>query len=363
MTRRILVADDSSTIQKVIKIAFSQYEIELVEAASYFEALNLLREAKPGPEALILDASLPGVKGPQDFQKLRSRANQAPVLLLAGSYESIDEGAFQGYGFKHFLKKPFDSSEIVRVVNQLLTADVGGRGLLERSPSPGAAPDVRRTGMDGPAVDSVTSQPDSSLPAPPPADFDREELPSATKAVPDQSPLPPPPTVPSIDEYAFRDSGGKVTQVPAPPLTEEGRRGRKAFDGEGDGPVEGTPAGGKPAFGDPAADRGFDQSTFAVWPEPEPAMGTHFPNPVPPPTVEGVGGGGRRPADLAQDGLPTREALAEALQPMLDERLPVLVREAVEAYCHRHFKSLAREMIAQELRRLADEKARHLVDQ
>jgi hypothetical protein len=46
----------------------------------------------------------------------------------------------------------------------------------------------------------------------------------------------------------------------------------------------------------------------------------------------------------------------------LTRDLPELVRRVVEDYCDRHFKSLAREFIASELRRLADEKARHLVD-
>ena len=43
-------------------------------------------------------------------------------------------------------------------------------------------------------------------------------------------------------------------------------------------------------------------------------------------------------------------------------QLPTWVRQAVEDYCERHFKSLAREVLTSELRRLADEKARHLVD-
>ena len=39
-----------------------------------------------------------------------------------------------------------------------------------------------------------------------------------------------------------------------------------------------------------------------------------------------------------------------------------LVREAVEEYCNRHFAELARSIITTELRRLADDRARHLVD-
>ena len=46
----------------------------------------------------------------------------------------------------------------------------------------------------------------------------------------------------------------------------------------------------------------------------------------------------------------------------LTRDLPELVRKIVQDYCERHFRSLAREFIASELRRLADEKARHIVD-
>jgi hypothetical protein len=44
------------------------------------------------------------------------------------------------------------------------------------------------------------------------------------------------------------------------------------------------------------------------------------------------------------------------------EHLPQLVRESVESYCAIHFPKIAREIVTNELRRLADEKARHLID-
>ena len=101
MDRRILVADDSSTIQKVIKIAFSKYPVEIVEAGSYIEALSAV--GKQAPDMLIIDASLPGAHGPDDFAKLKSSSQDAPLLLLVGTYEKVDEDSFKAVGLEEFL--------------------------------------------------------------------------------------------------------------------------------------------------------------------------------------------------------------------------------------------------------------------
>jgi hypothetical protein len=56
------------------------------------------------------------------------------------------------------------------------------------------------------------------------------------------------------------------------------------------------------------------------------------------------------------------EKIAKMVEESVDDQLPPLVRKAIEDYCERHFNTLAREVITNELRRLAEEKARHLVD-
>jgi hypothetical protein len=55
--------------------------------------------------------------------------------------------------------------------------------------------------------------------------------------------------------------------------------------------------------------------------------------------------------------------VSAALANMVREELPVLVDRAVERYCAEHFRDVAREVLTNEIRRLAEEKARYLVDQ
>jgi hypothetical protein len=128
---------------------------------------------------------------------------------------------------------------------------------------------------------------------------------------------------PRLDLRGLEDGAGEVPPLEPPPLaTDERRKGRRAF----------TPAPSPFALEDDSGTKGFKPSL----PDEE-----------------------RQHSNSLSV---TPETLTEELVKRLEAQLPALVREAVEAYCERHFKSLAREVIAAELRRLADDKARHLVD-
>lgn len=53
---------------------------------------------------------------------------------------------------------------------------------------------------------------------------------------------------------------------------------------------------------------------------------------------------------------------AEELQKLLANQLPHMIQKEVSKYCEEHFDELARSVVETELRRLAMERARHLVD-
>ncbi len=51
--------------------------------------------------------------------------------------------------------------------------------------------------------------------------------------------------------------------------------------------------------------------------------------------------------------------MSAAVEELIKESLPNLVDRAVQRYCVENFKGVAREVLTNELRRLADEKARY----
>lgn len=56
------------------------------------------------------------------------------------------------------------------------------------------------------------------------------------------------------------------------------------------------------------------------------------------------------------------EQAKQQFEQFLQDDAPVIVRKIVEDYCQNHFTPLAREVITTELRRLAEERTRLLVE-
>jgi len=355
MGRLILVADDSATIQKVIKIAFSRYPIEIIEASSFIGALAAT--AQSHPEALIIDASLAGAKGPEDFVKLRQEAGQVPVLLLIGTYETVDEAAFRQAGFTQVLKKPFDSGDIIAKMEALLggsfstVAAQAPQPLAPNSRPPQAfgasLPDFlppRSTVGDRSQHAAVVHSgglPGLAALADLGADFSDEDDSIAALSTLNSSAAGPSASV--IRPLPGGASGRPPPPlIPPPPSTNEAQRGRRAFAGPGQG-SKSSPANAGVAAGTVPPlplSLNLDDDDFSH------AAIIHGPT---------TGKKSMSDHALADGG-------AGASAALLTGELPHLVRQAVEDYCERHFKSLAREIIAAELRRLADDKARHLVD-
>jgi CheY-like chemotaxis protein len=110
--KKILVADDSLTIQKVIRLALSGdgYEIQTVsDGKEALEQASLFR-----PDVCIIDVSLPKY----DAYQIREKFIQAPdlknipVILMSSAFEKVDETRMNSLGFSGHLVKPFDPSHL-----------------------------------------------------------------------------------------------------------------------------------------------------------------------------------------------------------------------------------------------------------
>jgi CheY-like chemotaxis protein len=129
MSRRILLADDSVTIQKVIELTFMDEDFEVSAVSNGDEAVRLLPELRP--ELVIADVHMPGANGYEVCRRSKALDPHVPVLLLVGTFEPFDEGQSRSAGSDAFLKKPFDSQELLQLV----------QGLLDKAgPEPAAAP-------------------------------------------------------------------------------------------------------------------------------------------------------------------------------------------------------------------------------
>jgi CheY-like chemotaxis protein len=261
----VLVADDSETIQKVVKIALARQPLKVDVAASWDEAKARIL---PGVGVILLDANLPGING--DIAKIKEALKQAdsvPVVVMQGSHDrTLSDADLSAAGVQRTLQKPFDSAELIRLVTALT-------GAFDIAPAPAPAP-------------ALSLDPEIGL------DLQLDGLP----------PLPP-------------------------DLLDPSRKGKKAFEIA----EETRPFGTSGAIPPPVA------SSFSPPPPPPPAS-----------SVKSASAPGPMPVNLPP--LPVDAVTTQA------------IREAVMEYCQKHFKEVAVEVISAELRRLAEERARHLVD-
>ena len=123
MTRTILLADDSVTIQKVIELTFMDEDYEVVAVGNGDDALEKLDEMTP--DFVIADVHMPGASGYDVAKHSKSLRPEVPVLLLVSTFEPFDEEAAEKSGCDAFLKKPFDSQELQRLVEDLSSEAAG----------------------------------------------------------------------------------------------------------------------------------------------------------------------------------------------------------------------------------------------
>jgi len=131
MTARLLLAEDSLTIQRVFELTLRQSGISLTVVDNGEDAIRLAREISP--DIVVADVSLPGKNGFEVAEELRSGEAGArfPVLILTGTLAPFDEERFRKCGADGVLFKPFESRELIEKVDYLL------RSREEPSPAPG----------------------------------------------------------------------------------------------------------------------------------------------------------------------------------------------------------------------------------
>jgi len=111
---RVLVVDDNKVIRQLIRVNLELEGFEVVTAADGVECLDLVHEVCP--DVITLDVVMPRLDGIQTAARLRAdpRTGHLPVAVISAC--TPREVAS---GVDAFLAKPFEPSELVRMVRRL----------------------------------------------------------------------------------------------------------------------------------------------------------------------------------------------------------------------------------------------------
>jgi len=157
MTLKLLIADDSATIQKIVALAFSS-EDAVVECVSDGDAaLESIQAFKP--DVVLADIFMPGCSGYEICARIKEDAGLAhtPVVLLSGAFEPFDEIEASRIKCDGHLIKPFDTSELIetvlslaekRMTNQKSDTSVEAP-VMEMQSKPASAQESGRPGSQG----------------------------------------------------------------------------------------------------------------------------------------------------------------------------------------------------------------------
>lgn len=125
VSKKLLLADDSVTIQKVVNLTFADEGIEVLTASDGNTAIEMLKIYRP--DIVIADVNMPGLNGYQLCERIKKdeRLKSIPVVLLVGSFEPFDEQEAKRVGADDFLTKPFQSiRQLINKVSALLESSV-----------------------------------------------------------------------------------------------------------------------------------------------------------------------------------------------------------------------------------------------
>jgi CheY-like chemotaxis protein len=128
--RKLLLADDSETVQKVVNLTF---DLEGVEVITFGDGDSAMEQfSAVAPDVVLADVNMPGLSGYEICRRIKQNeaTRQIPVILLVGSFEPFDEQKALEVGADDYLTKPFQSiRQLVNKVNELLSGDKPGRSI------------------------------------------------------------------------------------------------------------------------------------------------------------------------------------------------------------------------------------------
>lgn len=310
MSKTILLADDSVTIQKVIELTFMDQDCEVIAVSTGDEAIQRLDQMEP--DLVIADVHMPGADGYEVARQSKERHPGVPVLLLVGTFEPFDEGEMASSGADSHLKKPFDSQELLQLVERLMESAEAAGGA--------AGPEAEAAEPEAPAPAGPTPVPAAppSPPQPPVSGAETVRLDSLKEA--DLAAATAPPAEPAAEEESL--SLEEIEEAPAVQSTEV------------QAPADATPLSEREPEGTPFRLSELDSEGFSLEPdeEDEPEVAADQPEPVE-----------AQPVEVTAE--PVAEEAPVAATGLSDEDVERIARRVAELVGERAVKEVAWEII------------------
>ena len=128
MTRKLLLADDSITIQKLIELIITDEGFEIKTTNNGEEALSNIPSFQP--DIVLADTEMPKMNGYQLCEKIKQdpAMHHIPVILLIGAFEPVNDELVKQVRADDVIIKPFEPQQLISKINAASTISGGVKG-------------------------------------------------------------------------------------------------------------------------------------------------------------------------------------------------------------------------------------------
>jgi len=122
---KILVAEDNSANQELLKLIFEQYNIDYTLTSNGKEILEEYKQNNSDYDLVLMDINMPEVNGVEALYMIRCFENDnnlkhIPIVALTANAIKGDKEKFLTLGMDHYLSKPIDVEEFKKLVKKYL---------------------------------------------------------------------------------------------------------------------------------------------------------------------------------------------------------------------------------------------------
>jgi twitching motility two-component system response regulator PilG/twitching motility two-component system response regulator PilH len=120
--KTVLVADDSRAVVDALATAFEASGWEVITAADGEEVFQRLAQVRP--DALLVDVYMPRLNGAEVCRMVKNhpRWKQAFLVLMSSRLTDGELAMYRRIGADHLLKKPFEPSVALAVLEDAVRA-------------------------------------------------------------------------------------------------------------------------------------------------------------------------------------------------------------------------------------------------
>ena len=116
----VLVVDDEEDIRELVRMNLIGNGLQVTTATSGEEALTAAIRLRP--DLIILDVVMMGLSGLEVCRLLKSRKDtgEIPIIIMSVLGREIDRKYVADVGADGFVTKPFETDDLLRLVDELL---------------------------------------------------------------------------------------------------------------------------------------------------------------------------------------------------------------------------------------------------